>query len=144
MKTKNSDIAVRIFLVVVGVILAGLMIAWSVGVFKDKKKDLNDGTDRINKTISSMSEFDLLAYDGASISGSLLLELIESKPDDVQILYITLKELKGSNSPTPSAYPSPTPSKSDSRYINPNGIFKGEVKRNDNGIIDKIIFTQQE
>jgi len=144
MKTKNSDIAVRIFLVVVGVILAGLMIAWSVGVFKDKKKDLNDGTDRINKTISSMSEFDLLAYDGASISGSLLLELIESKPDDVQILYITLKELKGNNSPTPSAYPSSTPNKSDSRYINPNGIFKGEVKRNDNGIIDKIIFTQQE
>jgi hypothetical protein len=36
MKTKNSDIAVKIFMVVVAVILVGLIIAWSTGVFKDR------------------------------------------------------------------------------------------------------------
>ena len=78
MKTKNSDIAVKIFLVVVAVILVGLIIAWSTGVFKDKKNDLNEGTERINNAISSMAEFDLLVYDGGNITGSLLLDLIDN------------------------------------------------------------------
>lgn len=139
MKTKNSDIAVKIFLVVVGVILVGLLVAWSTGVFKDKSKDLNDGTERINKVISSMAEFDLLAYDGATITGSLLLELIEEYRDsNVKILYATLKDT------TSTAYPSPAPGPSDSGYINPNGIFKGEVKRNeDTNVIEEIKFKQQ-
>jgi len=143
MKTKNSDIAVKIFLVVVGVILVGLLVAWSTGVFKDKRNDLNDGTERINKALSSMAEFDLLAYDGAAITGSLLLELIENKPEDVEILYVTLKE---STRPTPLPYPispSPTPKRDEERYINPYGIFKGEVKRNENNVIEEIIFIQQ-
>lgn len=142
MKVKNSDIAVKIFLVVVGVILVGLIIAWSTGVFKDKKKDLNDGTERINRAISSMAEFDLLAYDGGSITGSLLLDLIEDARDgniDVEIKVKTIA--MGTKDPTP--YPTKAPSKEEDNYINPNGIFIGEVERNENGIITGIAFTQQ-
>ena len=76
MKTKNSDIAVKIFLVVVAVILVGLLIAWSTGVFKDKRNDLNEGPERINSVLGSMAEFDLLVYDSASISGDTLVKLI--------------------------------------------------------------------
>ena len=129
MKTKNSDIAVKIFLVVVAVILVGLIIAWSMGVFKDKKKDLDDGTARINNAISSMAEFDLLVYDGGTITGGLLLELIEEKADgsgrlvNIDIEYKVLQE--------------------GSTDINPNGLFKGKVERDDNGVINKLEFTQQ-
>lgn len=148
MRTKNSDIVVKIFLVVVAVILVGLIIAWNTGVFKDKKKDLNEGTERINSAISSMAEFDLLVYDGGTVTGSLLMDLIEESNDDggrlegVEITYLTLETMKGSN-PVAVSYPSPAPEKTDEKYINPNGVFKGEVVRDDNEVITELKFTQQ-
>ena len=144
MKTKNSDIAVKIFLVVLAVILVGLIIAWSMGVFKDKKSDLDNGTTRINNAISSMAEFDLLVYDRCTITGSLLLELIEEMNNakdgnrlyGITIEYVNLKEQPKQVTPSPGAT-LPT-------GINPNGIFKGEVDRDENtNAIDKLIFTQQ-
>lgn len=142
MKTKNNDIAVKIFLVVVAIILVGLIIAWSMGVFKDKKKDLDDGTARINNAISSMAEFDLLVYDGGTITGSLLLELIEGNSERLEGISISYKTL-AEFSVTPAPYPATAPEKTDPRYINPNGIFKGEVERNANNVITELIFTQQ-
>lgn len=145
MKTKNSDIAVKIFLVVVAVILVGLIIAWSTGVFKDKRNDLNEGTEKINSAISSMAEFDLLYYDGGTITGSILLEIIkekadgEAKFDGVAISYKTLAE----PSATPAPYPTTIPSRGHDRYINPNGLFKGEIDRDDNDVITGLIFKQQ-
>ncbi len=140
MKTKNSDIAVKIFLVVVAVILVGLIIAWSTGVFRDKRKNLNEGTERINKAISAMAEFDLLAYDGGSITGELLLELIKkSQKNDLGFDI----EVETSMMTTPAAYPTEAPKRSDNNYINPNGIFVGEVTRNDNEIIERITFRQK-
>lgn len=143
MKTKNSDIAVKIFLVVVAVILVGLIISWSTGVFKDKRNDLNDGTERINNAISSMMEFDLLAYDGGSITGALLVELISDKDLDYSIIVVTkdpaTTKITYSKGPTPSLIPT----KTDKDYINPNGTFKVAVTRNDNGIITSITCTQE-
>lgn len=144
MKTKSSDIAVKIFLVVVAVILVGLFIAWNTGVFKDKKSDLDKGTERINSAISSMAEFDLLVYDGGTITGSLLLDLIDEKKDgsekfkDVIIEYKTLSEA----SVSPAPYPSTAPEKTNARYINPNGIFEGTVIKNENEVVKALSFTQ--
>ena len=77
MRTKNSEIAVKIFLLVVSVILVGLIIAWSTGVFKDKRNDLNQGTEKINDVLGTMADFDLLVYDGNIISGERVADLIE-------------------------------------------------------------------
>lgn len=151
MKTKNSDIAVKIFLVVVAVILVGLIIAWSTGVFKDKRKDLNEGTAKINSAISSMAEFDLLFYDGGSISGDALVKFIKTVNDknpDLTIKVFTLDILGESPTTTPAAYsgttpyPTSSPPKTESYYINPNGMFRGEVNRNDNDVITGVTFTQ--
>jgi hypothetical protein len=144
MKTKNSDIAVKIFLVVVAVILVGLIIAWSTGVFKDKRNDLNEGTEKINKAINSMVEFDLLYYDGGNVTGRLLSKLITDSEMDVSIRVQTLG-MPALSSPTPPpVYPTEIPlDKAATNYINPNGIFKGEVVRDPNGVITDIIFTQQ-
>lgn len=141
MRTKNSDISVKIFLVVVAVIIVGIIVAWSTGVIKDKRKELNDGTERINNAISSMAEFDLLVYDGGTITGSLLLELIKSNEfGDVEIRYKTL----ANPSVSPSPYPNADPGVSAKEYINPNGIFEGKIKRDDNGVITALEFYQQE
>lgn len=149
MRTKNSDISVKIFLVVVAVILVGIIVSWSMGVIRDKKKELNDGTARINDALSSMADFDLLIYDGASISGKTLVELIktvEEKGLDLTISVITLGIQKPSATPTPAIYNSDNPynvlDKTDEKYINLNGMFKGEINRSDNDVIIGLTFTQ--
>lgn len=149
MKTKNSDIAVKIFLVVVAVILVGLIIAWSTGVFKDKRKDLNEGTAKINSAISSMAEFDLLIYDGASISGEALVELIETigeKDSEFTITVETLATLMPSSTASAISYignKSTIPIEKDNgNYINPNGLFKGQINREENENITGLTFTQ--
>lgn len=148
MKTKNSDISVKIFLVVVAVILVGLIISWSTGVFKDKKNDLNDGTARINNALGSVAEFDLLFYDGGSINGEALIDLIKTVAAKEPGLTITVKTLAAikSTSVTPISYKGGSPAfptnKDDGNYINPIGKFKGEVTRDANDIITGITFTQ--
>lgn len=143
MKTKNSDIVVKIFLVVVAVILVGLIIAWTTGVFKDKRNDLNEGTERINSAISKMAEFDLLNYDGGSITGSLLLELINEKDLSYTVMVTTKDPAQTSISYTKGPTPTLISDKAAPNYINPNGIFKGAITRNANGIITCITFTQE-
>lgn len=147
MKTKNSEIAVKIFLVVVGVILVGLLIAWSTGVFKDKKNDLSRGTEKINNVIGSMSEFDLLVYEGESIKGDTIIDLISDlKEKDLDItVYVktnkgTEKDYTKNNQYKDLSY---SKIKTDDNYINPNGRFKAEVIKNANGIVESIKFTQQ-
>lgn len=150
MKTKNSDIAVKIFLVVVGVILVGLLIAWSVGVFKDKKNDLNRSTEKINNAIESMADFDLMIYEGDSIKGDTVIDLINEVNEKMYDIKITVKTNMNKNGSTYGkgenskwkAYD--IADKTDENYINPNGIFTGELIKNGNGIVEEVVFTQKD
>ena len=145
MKTKNSDIAVKIFLVVVGVILTGLIIAWSTGVFKDKKNDLSRSTEKINNAIGSLAEFDLLVYEGESIRGDTIIDLINEVYEKDLGISITVKTNKNSQKGktySGEKYKEPA-SKNDEDYINPNGIFKGEVIKDENGMVIEIVFDQK-
>lgn len=164
MKSKNeSSLVVNIFLVVVVVVLVGLLIAWMTGVFKDKRQDLNNGTEKIDHVIGTISEFDLVVYDGYTMKGSSLVELINeytTKEAPVAIGVQTLANMKGTSNKTTyynysitsdsSGYnlgtkksdTVPTVKTSDD-YIAPNESFKGEILRNSNNDIIGILFVQQ-
>lgn len=153
MKTKNGELPVKIFLVVVAVILVGFIIAWTTGVFKDKKNDLSRGTEKINSAIGSMAEFDLLVYEGESIKGDTIIDLIkELKEKDLNITITVITNLnqKGSDD-TGIEYSKSNQydvkdyakDKKNKNYINPNGNFIGKVEKNDNGMLIGITFTQQ-
>ncbi len=157
MKTKKSDLVAKIFLAAVIVILVGLLIAWMVGVFKDKKQDLNSGTEKIDQAINSMAEFDLLVYDGDTISGETLVELISDfrkKEVYVSVGVETLDEKENYYNYNYSSTdrkigaaivtPVPPTSKSDLGYITPSGNFLGEIIKNSNNEIVCLKFTQQQ
>lgn len=150
MKTKkSSELPVKIFLVVVGVILVGLIIAWAMGVFKEKKKEIDNSTERINRALSSMAEFDILVLDGSTINGDLLLEILKEKYvekterfSNIAIQYYTLKDSKTAK-PTDTSGITKDNYKEKFNDINLNGVFEGTVERDENGIINKIIFRQK-
>lgn len=159
MKSKNSDLVYKIFFVVVGVILAGLLIAWLVSTVKDKKREADTGTQKINDVTSSMADFDLTIYDGASIKGDALRELIDTLIDKEVQISVTVKTLDGNETSYNYAVTAatentkinlgakvtvtPSPNKSANGYITPTGNFIGEVLRNDNNEIVCLKFTQQ-
>lgn len=156
MKTKKSDLVVNILITVLVVVLAGLLIAWMTGMFKDKKKAINDGTEKINGVISSVAEFDLLAYDDSTIRGDVLLDLIEEYKDKdvkVSIGVHTLDNITtgiyynygyaSDNLVEPALTITPPAGKSETSYITPSASFLGEVLRNPNNEIVCLKFTQQ-
>ncbi len=155
MKTKNSsDLVVKIFLIVVAVILVGLLIAWSTGVFKDKKQDLNEGTEKIDQVLSSVADFDLLVYDGYTINGKSLTDLIVDMQNKEATLSVGVKTLAGSiqyynysvtadNNLGAVVTITPSTSKADDDYINPSARFLGDIVKNINNEIVCIMFTQQ-
>lgn len=148
MKTKKSDIAVKIFLVVVAVILVGLIIAWSTGVFKDKKKDLSKGTEKINNAIGSVMDYDIQMYCEGGISGDTLVDLIErvrKEQLDLAVKVITKDGVAAGTIYTAEDTPTLATEKTNPEYINRNGSFKGEIDEDEeknNDIIIGITFRQ--
>lgn len=154
MKTKNTDLVIQIFLVVVAVILVGLLIAWSTGVFKDKRQDLNQSTNKIDDIVGSVADFDLLVYDGYTIKGSSLVELIDEMKRKDLVISIGVQTLAKQTTYYNYGYDgtvlkdkvtiSPTKDKSKKDYITPSGSFKGKLIKNVNNEIICVEFTQQQ
>ncbi len=153
MKTKRADLIIAILLAVIGVILAGLLIAWMTGMFKDKRQNLNSGTEKIDGAINAVADFDLLVYDGDTISGSTLMKLISDYDAKDMQISIWVHTLDNTDAYYNYAYTSgnlgsavtvtPPAGKAASGYITPTGNFLGEVIKNTNNEIVCLKFTQQ-
>lgn len=155
MKTKRSDIPPKMVALVVGFILVCIIALWLVTYVKEKKEDLNSADTKSDKAIASMADFDLLAYNGASIRGDALVDLIDEMNDNKAELSIGVKTTavttatyynytysSTGNTLTASTTYS-APSKADTTYINLTANFLGDVIRNSNNEIVGITFTQQ-
>lgn len=153
MRTKKSNMVVVLLLTLIGIIITGLFVAWMVGFVKDKKQSMNTSSDKTNSVISSIADFDTDAYDGKTINGSTLKELIkEYKKKDTKIS-IWVYTLDTTNSYYNYNYESsnlgaavtitPPPSKTTAGYITPTESFLGEVIRNTNNEVVCLKFTQQ-
>lgn len=163
MKSKYADeIISKIIIIAIIVILVGAMIYWVMGVYKDKKGAADSANSKINSANHEMADFDLLVYDGKSIDGDSLKELIDelkTNKVEVAVRVVTLGQDKlspkgytdytytytdSSGAITPQPTPTiPTTSKSEVNYITPSANFLGEVIRNTNDEIVCLKFTQQ-
>ncbi len=161
MKTKKSNLIVAILIAVIGVILAGVLIAWMTGMFKDKKKELNSGTDKINHSYGSLADFDVQVYDGATINGESVVELIEEAVDEDEELSIAVRTLANKNREIPitiyynraltgtnainsgGIVTTLNNVVSSDNYITPSAYFIGEVLRNINDEVTGILFVQK-
>ncbi len=161
MKTKKSNILVVILFAVILVILAGAFLAWMTGMFKGKKKELNSGAEKINETVSSLVDFDVEIYNGASVNGESLVELIEEqvyKGKDISIAVQTLanqsrqipvtiyynRALTTDNAIDPNgSVTTLNQNISSDNYITPSANFIGKVLRNTNNEVTGILFVQK-
>lgn len=155
MKTKRSDIPPKMVALVVGFILVCIIALWLVAYVKEKKEDLNSADAKSDKAIASMADFDLTAYNGTTVRGDALVELIDEMNDNKTELAIGVKTTAvaaatfynytyaaASNTLTASTTYT-APSKAATTFINPTANFLGDIVRNTNNEIVGITFTQQ-
>lgn len=128
-----------------------------VGVVMNAGKKAQNLSDEITKTTDNLLDTKYTQYDGESISGSNVLNLIKSTYSDDDEIYIQVKTKSNSTGvfyvcdSTPKKLDSSAEknlikdatTKSSNNYITPNKKFLGEVIRNQNDAIIGIVFEQQ-
>lgn len=159
LKTNKAEFINKVLFVVIAVILSGLLIVYMIGLYKDKKQELNTSTSKIKDSTSSVSNFDFEAYNGNTISGETLVALIKDvtqRNEDFSIAVLTLanaksntiiyynRALNSENNIVAGTVSSLNQNnKSSNNYITPTANFFGEILRNPNDEITGILFTQK-
>lgn len=163
---ENSSIG--FWKIAVTVLLAAILIGVVFLIARQGKAVVNDKLGVISNTISENQRDGYLIYENAKVSGDEVLEVIKTAVDKKECISIRVitgmnqanKNISGTdynykfeemaegvkitqissavNRPIPNAEGKIT----DENYINPSGRFECEIKRDTNGMVVVLIFTQ--
>ena len=136
-----------------GTIITCVVISLSFFIAREAKNTANNGANQINQLNAEFMESDKTIYDGVTVSGSEVINVIKKFANDK--LSISVKTNRGttyygycinetngditteSNSDIKNAY-----EVGHSNYINPYGRFMGKIVRDANNVITAIVFEQ--
>ena len=153
MKVVKAELTAKILITAMIVILVGVLIVWMTGVFSDKKADINSGTGKIESETNDIADFDISAWDGETIGGKALIELIYELWDTMCnnfLLGVFVAPLDGVDRLILQPYVKPGMSQIhytfDEEYLDiivPTGIYKGKVEKYKASRTTVLTFTQQ-
>ena len=152
MKQKNNDLVPQIFLAVVGVILVGIVIYYTINSVKSTTRVADAVIANTEQTASDYSEHDILIYDGEAIRGSEVVNFIKKRigdysSDEIAPIYVEVLT-KVSTSTYTHTYKNKEyfddirNFSSIEYYIRPTALFIGEVIITENKVIIGVRFTQ--
>ena len=129
----------------VTVLLIALLVVYATSTTKQAQKLPNQLTNSIDQTTAEINELQYTKYCNSDMTGSDVVTAIRKFKNDGVVVQVTtyvtesqtktmdtLGELGGSFQNLPT----------NSTYINPAALFTGDVKRNTNGVIEKLVFKQ--
>lgn len=136
-----------------GTIITCVVISLGFFISREAKDTAANGANQINRLNAEFLESDKTIYDGATVSGSEVINVIKRFADEKLSIYVktnksstfygyTLNMENGnitgeSNNSISIAY-----NEENSAYINPYANFKGMLIRDENNVITGISFTQ--
>lgn len=150
----SPNIVVRI---VIGLVLTLLVGAFAFFIFRTVKSTGDDVTNQVTAKMTAALEAQYTAYEGTTVTGSEVINLINDTYAGQEPIYITVctnldaggktycysTALAKISSTTESTLVQSAKDKSKDEYITPNGQFVGTVVRNDNNAIVGLKFTQK-
>lgn len=128
----------KLLLLAAAAIVTCIVVGVGFFVTKEGKNTVNSATGQFSNMTSEYGAVNLSMYDGMTISGAEAVHVLNTYGSQVTVIINTLA--KGT---IVGSYDSSTKNISDKEYINPNGTFLGSVNRNQNDVIENIIFTQK-
>jgi len=164
---ENSSIS--FWKIAVTVLLAALLIGMVFFIARQGKAVVNDKLEEINYVISENQSDGYLIYENTRVSGNEVLSVIKKAVNNQD--YICVRVITGMNMvngkkngtdynftgedtengyiitkiEVPSECPKPNAEgkTTEQDYVNPQGVFRCDVKRNANGSLVALIFTQE-
>lgn len=141
-------------------IIIGIIVLMTIGLVYSVQKlnnqsqeSVNIGSSKLTKLNSDLQDSDTAMYDGISISGSEVLNVIKNYSEEkVSIKVVTKKSttyygysVDAGNNLTTGATGSLKKAESitDNQYINPTGSFKGSILKDSNDVATCLVFTQE-
>ena len=149
MKHKNNDIVAQIFLAVVGVILVGIIIYYTMGSVSSTTRLADNIITNSEKMAVDYDEYEIVKYDCEDIRGSEVVNFIKRQLGDFSAteeapIYIEVISKASSATYTNNQYIEQIKNFSIiDRYIKPTAIFAGEVIRTGNDVIIGVKFSQR-
>ena len=150
------ETAKRILLFSVGIILTVGFIAIGMTIFNKSKTSISNTNAQYDSLVSQYSDIEYALYEstGSTASGSEVARLIKGLDDDSISIYVKngayLKNNAGSDSSEGVKYTYTSESRKlindkteSEHYINPMASFSCELKRDENGCIASLTFTQE-
>ena len=141
-------------------IIIGVIVLMTIGLISSAQKlnnqsqeSVNIGSSKLTKFNSDLQDSDTAMYDGISISGSEVLNVIKNYSEEkVSVKVVTKKSttyygysVDAGNNLTTGATGSLKKAESitDNQYINPTGSFKGSILKDSNDVATCLVFTQE-
>lgn len=151
------DSSNKILFIIGGIAIALGILTFAFFILNFSTEKGNDLTNEITAGVDNMMESKYTMYDGDTVSGSAVVNMISStysSDDNVYILVKTNANASGvyyvcdsnnerHDSDSQRNLMKNAKTKSHNNYITPTGKFYGEVIRNANGAIVGLTFTQQ-
>ena len=147
------DNSLKGLILAAGTIITCVVISLGFFIAREAKDTASNGSNQINKLNSEFVESDKVIYDGATVSGSEVINVIKKfKNEKIGIMVKTNKsetyygysfDLKNGDIISQVADKDVDPTDSDSvNYVNPYVNFQGRIIRDKNEVITGIVFEQ--
>ena len=161
---KITDVT-KILIFAATVVIVCILCAVGFKMANEGKSSVASGTNKYNEMASKQNDTEFASYDGSTILGSQLVDLVKITIDNGDYLAIEVTTLSASKSynytvsgsgtesspyelaevsvPKPYSPNTEDPNdKGNDNYINTSAEFIGSVKRNSNGNIIALVFKQ--
>lgn len=152
MKTNFISDVTKIIIFAATVIVVCVLCAIGFKTANEGKSAVNAGTAQINSMASEYQDINKSIYDGTTILGSELVNLINKTVEKGDKEYLSIKVKTGAGATTNYNYDyddsmrkvstTPTAIKNDNSFINKTAQFKGQVIKDANNNIICISFEQ--
>lgn len=136
-----------------GTIITCMVVTLAFVISKEAKTTASNGANQINKLNAEFVESDKVIYDGATVSGSEVVNVIKKMDGEgIGVCVVTNKnesfygykfdKISGELKEAVSSDCADACNNINAKYINPYAEFSGKVVRDKNDVITGIVFKQ--
>lgn len=134
-----------------GVVITCIVVGLGFYLSREASNSGNKAISQISEMTAEYGEIEKIMYDDTVVSGNEVLSAISKFEDDINEGVMTVTVFTGKSSDdsdgisfnNKSCDLASVKKKADTSYINPSGSFRGEITRDDNGVITGLIFRQE-
>ncbi len=127
-----------------GIVITCLVVGVGFYVSREAKSSSLDAAGQIQEMVSDVDNPKLMIYDGAKVTGSEVLWILEHIAGKKCPVYVqTMNGQKLMYQQIENYNKVYAPYKDKENHINPNAVFTGEAVRNKNGVVSCLSFCQE-